>query len=616
MIKVLNLSKSFGAQDIFDDVNFALNRGDRVGLVGRNGHGKTTLIKIITGSETPDSGEVAIPRNYRLGYLSQHINFTNSTVLEEGSFGLPEDQKDETWLVEKILTGLGFTLQQMQRSPNELSGGYQLRLNLAKVLVSDPDLLLLDEPTNYLDIVSIRWLASFLRQWKKELLLITHDRSFMDSVVTHIIGIHRKKIRKISGTTDKYYEQMLKEEEIYEKTRVNDEKKRKETEIFINRFRAKANLATRVQSRMKALEKAERLDKLEKIKSLDFSFNSKPTQAKSLMHVKDLTFGYDEFNPLIENLSFSIGKQDRICVIGRNGRGKTTLLKLLSDKLLAQHGEILRHPTTAMSYYAQTNSIELNGSLTVEEEIMSAGCEKQQARNICGAMMFEGDDALKPIDVLSGGEKARVLLGKIIVRPANLLFLDEPTNHLDMESCDSFLSAIDEFDGAVIIVTHNEMFLHALANRFIVFQNSGVSVFEGSYQHFLDSTGWEEERDENKKRNNTEDVEVVTVNKKELRKKRTDILNRRRDELGPIEGEISVIEKNIEDMEKKLSLLNNEIIEVSAKNESQRISELQVDIHQTKESINSLYDRLEMLTNLADEKNAEFESLLGAFEKL
>ena len=616
MIKIINLSKSFGSQDILDSVSFNVNSGERIGLVGRNGHGKTTLIRMITGEEHPDDGEISIPRDYRLGYVQQHLKFTRPTVVEEGTLGLPEHMQDDRWRVEKILSGLGFTPDDMLRSPLEFSGGYQVRLNLAKVLVSEPDMLLLDEPTNYLDVISIRWLAGFLRQWKGELILITHDRSFMDNVVTHIVGIHRKKIKKIAGTTDKYYEQILREEEIYEKTRINDEKKRKETEIFINRFRAKARLAGMVQSRIKALDKMESLDRLEKIKSMDFSFAEKPTQAKTVMHVKDLKFGYEPEHPLIRDLSFSIGKHDRICVIGKNGRGKTTLLKVLSGALTPQRGELLPHPSTSSGYYAQTNSINLNMSLTVEEEIMTAGCERQQARNICGAMMFEGDDALKPIKVLSGGEKARVLLGKILATPSNLLYLDEPTNHLDMESSDAFLAAVDEFDGAVVMVTHNEMFLHALANRFIVFQGKGVSVFEGSYQSFLEKVGWEEEEE------NASGSEAgpsagqnETVNKKDLRRKRAEILTRRSRELKPLEEKISGIETKIEQHEERLNALNEEIVRASEAGESSRISTLSKEIHDTQKKIEAFYDEFESLTVQCDEKTALFEAELKELEE-
>ncbi len=338
MLKVINVSKSFSGQEIFDGVSFNVNKGERIGLVGRNGHGKTTLMRIITGEEHADDGEISIPKGYRVGYVRQHLSFTMLSVVDEGALGLPEHMRDDRWRVEKILSGLGFTAADMKRAPSEFSGGFQVRLNLAKVLVSEPDLLLLDEPTNYLDVISIRWLASFLRQWKNELMLITHDRSFMDSVVTHIVGIHRKKIRKIAGTTDKYYEQILKEEEIYEKTRVNDEKKRKETELFITRFRAKARLAGMVQSRVKALERMETLDKLEKIKSLDFSFAEKPTPAKAVMHVKDLSFGYEKSKPLLKISASTSEGTTRICVIGKNGRGQDHLLRMLCGELIPDTG--------------------------------------------------------------------------------------------------------------------------------------------------------------------------------------------------------------------------------------------------------------------------------------
>jgi ATP-binding cassette subfamily F protein 3 len=614
VLKVINISKSFSGQEIFDSVSFNVNKGERIGLVGRNGHGKTTLMRIITGEEHADDGEISIPRGYHVGYVQQHLKFTMPTVVDEGAQGLPEYMKEERWRVEKILSGLGFSAEDMKRSPAEFSGGFQVRLNLAKVLVSEPDLLLLDEPTNYLDVISIRWLASFLRQWKNELMLITHDRSFMDSVVTHIVGIHRKKIRKIAGATDKYYEQILREEEIHEKTRVNDEKKRKETELFITRFRAKARLAGMVQSRVKALERMETLDRLEKIKSLDFSFAEKPTPAKAVMHVKDLSFGYDKSNPLLKDLSFSIGRNDRICVIGKNGKGKTTLLRMLSGELTPDTGEILAHPATSTAYYAQTNSINLNMNLTVEEEIMAAGCERQQARNICGAVMFEGDDALKKISVLSGGEKARVLLGKILATPSNLLFLDEPTNHLDMESCDAFLAAIDSFDGAVVMVTHNEMFLHALANRFIVFQGGGATVFEGTYQRFLEKVGWEEE-EESGKGGDMKEAGVPSaepVNKKDLRRKRADILTRRSRETRPLEDRIAAVEKDIEASEKNVGLMNNEIIEASGSGASDRIGKISIELHAARKRIESLYDELDALTRDLDSKNAAFDQELSA----
>ncbi|MBW1814855.1 MAG: ABC-F family ATP-binding cassette domain-containing protein, partial [Deltaproteobacteria bacterium] len=272
MIRAENLTKGYGDYTLFDAASFNINKGERVGLVGRNGHGKTTLFRMIYGEEKWDSGSIVVPKNYRVGYVKQKIEFTRKTVLEEGMTGLSAGEKDHFWKVEKILAGLGFSNTDMQRHPEEFSGGYQVRLNLAKVLVAEPDLLLLDEPTNYLDITSIRWIEHFLLRWPHELILITHDRSFMDKIVTHVMGIHRRKMRKIAGATEKYYVQLAQDEEIYEKTRANDEKRRKEIEQFITRFRAKARLANMVQSRVKTLSKMEKKEKLEKIKTLEFSF--------------------------------------------------------------------------------------------------------------------------------------------------------------------------------------------------------------------------------------------------------------------------------------------------------------------------------------------------------
>ena len=260
MLKVTNLTKSYGTHLLFDEVSFVVNPKERVGLVGRNGHGKTTLLKIFLGTEHAESGEVYTPKGYRIGYLEQQINFTKKTLVDEGCLGLPLEQRDERWKVEKVLAGLGFSEDDFCRDPHLLSGGFQIRLQLVKTLVSDAHLLLLDEPTNYLDIVSIRWLKTFLNSWPNELMIITHDRSFMDSVVTHVLGIHRKKVRKIEGTTGKFYAQIEQEEDIHERTRLKDDKKRKKTEVFINKFRAKARQGSLAQSRIKMLEKQEKLE--------------------------------------------------------------------------------------------------------------------------------------------------------------------------------------------------------------------------------------------------------------------------------------------------------------------------------------------------------------------
>jgi ATP-binding cassette subfamily F protein 3 len=494
MIKVSNLRMSFGPQLLFDNVGFSILRGERIGLIGRNGSGKTTLLNLLCGKLLPDEGIISRPRDYSIGYIEQNLSFSSPTVLEEGCLSLSNEQRDEIWRVEKVLSGLGFSSIDLQKDPKKLSDGYKSRLQLGKLLVAEHDLLLLDEPTNYLDITSLRWLSGFLSSWKKELVLVTHDRWFMDAVATHIMAIHRKRIRKIKGSTARMYELIAREEEIHEKTRINDERKRKEEEIFISRFRAKARLAGLVQSRIRAMQKREKIKKLEKIKSIEFAFHHAPIPAKHLMVVKELAFSYTGAPPyLIKNLSFSVGRSDRIGVVGQNGRGKSTLLRLLNGELKPLKGSIHLHHSLSAGYFGQSGIDRLNPHFTVEEELSISGgwLGRKEIMDVCGAMLFGEDLAQKKIAILSGGEKSRVLLGKLLLSPLNLLLLDEPTNHLDLESSDSLLAAIDSFEGAVIIATHNEMFLNTLVNRLIVFQRNGVFLFEGSYSDFLERVGWE-----------------------------------------------------------------------------------------------------------------------------
>ena len=619
MIQVNNLNKSYGQQVIFDNAGFILNPGERVGLVGRNGHGKTTLIRFIIGQAHPDSGTISIPGDYKVGHLSQHIGFTEDTVLKEACLSLPivEDGRDESYKAESILMGLGFSPDDLSVKPGELSGGFQVRLNIAKVLVSNPNLLLLDEPTNYLDILSLRWLARFLQGWQNELILITHDREFMDSVTTHTMAIHRCSIKKVAGHTEKIYQQLLLEEEVYEKTRINDEKKRKEVEQFITRFRAKASKASAVQSRVKALQKKDQFDKLSEIKNLDFTFNSAPFTGRQLMEVKDLSFGFEqEGPPLIEGLSFYVGKNDRIGIVGKNGKGKTTLLNLLAGELIPTTGSVSCHKHMKLAYFGQTNINRLNLENTIEEEIMDAhpDCSRGAARSISGAMMFSGDLALKKISVLSGGERSRVLLGKLLVSHSNMLLLDEPTNHLDMDSTESLLEAISEFRGAVMIVTHSEMILHTLATRLIVFDDGKVFLFEGTYQDFLDRIGWKSEIEAGSGATNAPAGANRSVNRKHLRRVKAELINEKSRTLGAIQKRIDVIETGIISLEAKTEEDNEQLIKASMNGDGDAIRELSKAVHHSKAKIESMFSELESLHKELDRKAKEFEDKLDAIE--
>ena len=360
MLNIDAISKSFGDQVLLDTAGFRINPGERVGLVGRNGHGKTTLLNIISGSDHADEGSISCPSGYRIGFLSQKIVFTKKSVIEEAMLGLLEHEKDHSWKAEKILAGLGFYQNDLTKDPYQFSGGFQVRLNLAKVLISEPDLLILDEPTNYLDITSIRWISQFLISWPREVLLVTHDRGFMDNVVTHIAGIHRQKIKKIKGDTSKYYLQVAQDEEVYEKTRQNEEKRKKEIEQFISRFRAKARLANMVQSRIKTLEKSQSKQKLQKLKNLEFQFNYLPFSGKQVLTIENLSFGWQSDKLLIDKFSLTVYPDDRIAIIGKNGKGKTTLLKLINGNIQSISGSIKINPGVDIGYFEQTNIQSLN----------------------------------------------------------------------------------------------------------------------------------------------------------------------------------------------------------------------------------------------------------------
>ncbi len=495
MIQVDNLSLAYNGEFLFDDASFSIQPGERLALVGRNGAGKSSLFRLLTGKELPDQGKITKRKGYTIGTLNQHIVFTKETLLEEASLGLRPEEADCIYKAETLLFGLGFTEKDLERNPNDFSGGYQLRLQLAKVLVGEPECLLLDEPTNYLDIVSIRWFSEFLLDWQGEFIIISHDREFLDSVSTHTMGIHRKKVSKVKGNTIHFFEQIMQKEELYEKTRQSLEKKREHLQGFIERFGAKASKATQAASKQKALSRIPVLENLKNLYELDFQFNEAPFYSETMLDAAAVSFSYNknDYKPLVDNFSLTIEKGDRIAFIGKNGRGKSTLLRLLSGELPIDTGNIKRSENLAFGYFGQTNIDRLHPKHTIEEEIATANPKLKytQIKAICGLMMFSGDKSTKTNSVLSGGEKSRVLLGKIIATSCNCLLLDEPTHHLDMESIEALIDAIEDFDGAVIMVTHSELILKRMAlDKIVICHEGKQELFLGSYEDFLYKKGW------------------------------------------------------------------------------------------------------------------------------
>lgn len=407
MIQLTNISKSFASIPLISDINFRLGSGQRVGLVGRNGSGKSTLFKIILGEESYDDGEISIPKNYQIGALKQHLKFTEATLREETALALKEEDKYSLYKVEKILFGLGFTHEDLEKDPLSFSGGYQIRINLAKLLITEPNLLLLDEPTNYLDILSLRWLRTFLKTFDGEVIIITHDRDFMDSVTTHTMGIVRKTLSIIPGNSHKFYAQLEANDEHYEKQKAASDRKRKELEDYIARNKVRASTASLAQSKMKQLEKMETMDSLDHDASLFFNFNYKDTPAKIVMEVDNVSFGYEENQPLFKDITFALKRGEVLGIIGKNGKGKSTLLNTLAGELTQQKGTISFHPSTVHGHFGQTNIDHLNPNNTVMDEIYVGNPKLPEAtvRQICGSMMFSADNAKKKCLLALRGRK-------------------------------------------------------------------------------------------------------------------------------------------------------------------------------------------------------------------
>ncbi|MBT5323302.1 MAG: ATP-binding cassette domain-containing protein [Campylobacteraceae bacterium] len=603
MIQLTNISKSFGKQELFTNLDFRLNSGNRVGLVGRNGSGKSTLFKLILGEEFADDGEVLIPKNYKIGALKQHLEFSEKTLVDETALALAEDDKFSIYKVEKILFGLGFVQDDLEKDPLSFSGGYQIRINLAKLLLTEPNLLLLDEPTNYLDIVSLRWLRAFLKSFDGEVILITHDRDFMDSISTHTMGIVRKSLSIIPGNTHKFYDQLQSNDELYEKQKLAQDKKRKELEEFIAKNKTRASTAALAQSKVKQLEKMEDMSSLVSDSSLEFNFNFKDTPAKVLVDVKGLSFGYTQDNILFKDIAFTLQKGETLGIIGKNGKGKSTLLNTIAGELKQLNGDVNFHGTVEFGHFGQTNIAHLNPNNTVMDEIYVGNSKLAQStvRSICGSMMFSDDNAKKKISLLSGGEKSRVMLGQILAKDVNLLFLDEPTNHLDMQSIDALTIAIKKFKGSCIIVTHSEKLLRAVCDRLIIFAKDGAKYFDGNYDDFLEKIGWEEEEFEQKTK------AAPKVDKKEQKRLRTALIQERSKLTSPLKKEIEKLETKIMEIEELLEDEHKELIVVSGNGDNSRLIELSGIVTKHEKEVDDKFELLEIAQTKLDEITEEYE---------
>jgi len=493
MLTVAGLQKSFGGRELFDDVSLTLLSGERVGLVGPNGAGKSTLLKIILGHEQPDGGEVSFMRGTTVGYLPQESEPAgNESVLD---IAVPHDHEHDGQFVAKakqILASLGFKQTDFARPARELSGGWVMRAHLARLLTQEPDLLMLDEPTNHLDLETLLWFQDYLRGYPGAILLISHDREFLNRLCTHVAELRASRIFRYTGNYDEYLEQRAATEATMAATAKSQQREIDRMQLFVDRFRAKNTKAAQAQSKMKQIERL----KEDMVESPDgdgptvgFRFPQPQRSGQKVITLDKVRFGYGE-NLIYDHLHFVAERGQRTVLVGPNGAGKSTLLKLLAAVLEPEAGERRLGHNVKHGYFAQHRAAMLNPQHTVLQEAQDTPqrVTEQAIRNVLGSFLFRGDDVFKPVTVLSGGEKSRLALVKLLLDPPNLLLMDEPTTHLDLASVDALIEALMQFEGTMIFISHDVHFIRALSNHVVRIEAGHLRHFPGGYQYYLDKT--------------------------------------------------------------------------------------------------------------------------------
>lgn len=511
MITLRNISKSFGAQTLFEDVSLQINERDRYALVGPNGAGKSTLFKIIMGAETPDEGEVSLRTGVTFGFLPQETpSLSGTSVLLEALGETDSDNRREAQ-AKKILMGLGFKVKDFDRPVKELSGGWQMRVMIAKLLLSEPDLLMLDEPTNHLDLESLLWFQNYIRSYRGALFIISHDREFINSTTDVIVELRESKLKTYRGTYEDYVDQKKQEEEKLISAYKRQQKEIEDLEIFINRFRAKASLAASVQSKIKYLEKMEKIKLPDEQKTVGFSFPQPERSGQNVLELRDVKQSYDGKNFVYDGLNLTLERGQKIALVGPNGAGKSTLLKVLAGVLPFQSGQRKLGFNVESGYFAQHRSDMFNMERTVFQE----ACDTRRAhsetgiRTLLGSFLFQNEAVNKKVSVLSGGEKSRLGLVKILLDPPNLLLMDEPTTHLDMASVETLIEALKSYTGTFCFISHDVYFIRQLADQILHVNAGKITLYPGNYDYFLHKKSLEDS-EEGALFRSEEQIEAVT----------------------------------------------------------------------------------------------------------
>lgn len=638
MISIDSITVEFGGNALFENVSFLIKEKEKIALIGRNGAGKTTLLKLIAGEMSPTRGNISRPKNLTIGYLPQHIKVNDSKTVREETLTAFENifairaniatltaelnERDDFHTAEygklieelgyqnerlqmfdsdsieaeteKTLMGLGFRRTDFERRTSEFSGGWRMRIELAKILLRKPDLLLLDEPTNHLDIESINWLESFLKNSKSALLLVSHDKAFVDAVTTRTIEISLGKIYDYKANYSRYLELRAIDRENQIRAYENQQKLIADTQDFINRFRYKPTKAVQVQSRIKMLEKLEPIQ-IEEVDNsrLNLRFPPPPHSGTISLDIENLTKAYGE-HTVLQNIDMQIRRGEKIAFVGKNGEGKTTLVKCIVGELDYMGSLRLGH-NVKVGYFAQNQAATLDDSKTVFQTVddIATGDIRTKLRNILGAFMFGGDDIDKRVAVLSGGERSRLAMIKLLLSPVNMLILDEPTNHLDISTKNVLKDAIRQFQSSAIIVSHDRDFLDGLVDKVYEFADKKIIEHIGGIGDFLRAKNFNSLHQIEIKNTDKKDIAPQVVSDSKLQYEQN---KERARQIKKQERQIELLESDIADLEKKIARLEAEFTDGNSSDE------LSVKYHKTQ--------------HLLEQKMYEWEILSEELEKM
>ncbi|MFH1049478.1 MAG: ABC-F family ATP-binding cassette domain-containing protein [bacterium] len=608
MIQISNLSIHFAGKYLFDNVTLVIRPDDKIGLIGRNGSGKSTLLKIINGLQQAEEGTVSIPNHFKIGYLPQEgRSESTKSVFEETYNSLTEikelkagiqfleneittrkDYETKEYLrliqdlseanekfeilggasveaqIEQILTGLGFSRNEFRRPMNEFSGGWQMRVELAKILLQKPDCILLDEPTNHLDIESIQWLETFLKTYKGIVVLVSHDRNFLDAVTIRTIEISLGKIYDFNLPYTQFITHRIEIKKQHQNAFDNQQRQIAQTERFIERFRYKATLSSRVQSRVKMLEKMDRIEVEDDDKSsIKFRFPPAPRSGRIVAECSHLTKKYDS-KIVLDDINFAMEMGEKIAFVGKNGEGKTTLSRIIANDIADFDGHLKIGTNVLLGYYAQHQAELLDANSTVFDIIdrVATGDMRSRIRSLLGAFLFSGDSVYKKVKVLSGGEKSRLAIARLLLKETNLLILDEPTNHLDMTAKDVLKNALLNYSGSLILVSHDRNFLHGLTSRTVYFADKNIKEYPGDIYDFIETHKLESLHELNiTDRSDKLNKVILSQPKDETKQSQNQIERNERKRLqreeNKINKQISSIENLIEELEAKMKILED-----------------------------------------------------------